>query len=75
MCSTGRVKIVLTWTPKVCKIMAFWANFGGVRPLLQTLGVQVLGPSNVGGSINRAGYDPDHRDAQQGEPQFFETPM
>ena len=31
-----------TWTPKVCKIMAFWAVFSGFGPLFfHTSGVQV----------------------------------
>ena len=37
-------KLVRTWTPKVCKIMAFRASFFVLGIVLHTCGVQVDGP-------------------------------
>ena len=36
---------VLTWTPKVCIIMAFWAIFNGFGPLFCILGGSRYNPS------------------------------
>ena len=37
----------ITWTPQVCRIMAFWPIFRGFRPLflptLEDLGIYLLG--------------------------------